>query len=106
MLPNRRRDNRRISNLPVEICIGSQVTIAGRLKDISLKSAFIQMKSSAYMQVNDELNFLIKCSCDDSEDSVGGVARISRILTGEGIAIYFTRIDDASMSRLQALIAQ
>ena len=106
MLPNRRRDNRRISNLPVEICIGSQVTIAGQLKDISLKSAFIQMKSSVYMQINDELNFLIKWSAGDNENSVGGVARISRILAGEGIAIYFTQIDDASMSRLQELIAQ
>ena len=104
MLPNRRQDNRRTSNLPVDICIGSQVTIAGQLKDISLKSAFIQMKSSVYMQINDELNFLIKCSFGENEESVSGVARISRILAGEGIAIYFTRMDDAAASRLQKLI--
>ena len=104
MQNNRRQDNRIAANLPVEICLGSQVTIHGQLQDISSKSAFIRMKSSAFMQMNDELNFLIRCSAGESQDAVVGVARISRIAVGEGIAIYFTQMDQTSSSRLKQLI--
>ena len=104
MLNNRRENNRVAASLPVEICIGSQVTIQGQLKDISSKSAFIRMKSSVFMQLNDELHFLIRCSTEESQEAFGGVARISRIAIGEGIAIYFTKMDESSSSRLKQLI--
>ncbi len=104
MLNNRREDTRVAVNLPVEICIGSQVTIQGQLKDISSKSAFILIKSSVFMQLNDEFNFLIKCSAQESEDTVGGVARISRIAAGEGIAIYFTKMERSASARLKQLV--
>jgi hypothetical protein len=104
MYDNRRQNNRVNANLPVEICIGSQVTIQGFLRDLSLKSAFISMKGNIYLQVNDELNFLIKCAADDLEKCVGGVARISRIAAGEGIAIYFTKLDENASAKLQQLI--
>ena len=103
MSDNRRQNNRVGANLPIEIYVDSQVTIQGRVKDLSSKSAFIQMKSSVYMQLNDELNFLIKLS-QGAENDVGGVGRISRIAPGEGIAIYFTQMDEAGTSRLQQLI--
>ena len=104
MLNNRRENNRIAASRPVEIGIGSQVTIQGQLKDLSAKSAFIRMKSSVFMQLHDELNFLIKSSSGAEDDSFGGVARISRIAAGEGIAIYFTKMDPSDASRLQQLI--
>jgi len=105
MQENRRQHNRIASNWPVEISIGSQVVIQGRLKDLSVKSAFVRMKSSVYMKINDELGFTIKCSPEDngSEGTVSGEARISRIAPGEGIAIYFTKLMEGS-SRLQELV--
>ena len=104
MFNNRRQSNRIASELPVEISIGSQVVIQGRLKDISIKGAFIRMKSSVFMQVNDEINFQIKCSSVDAVDTVSGAARISRITAGEGIAIYFTKLTEGSEPCLQRLV--
>lgn len=101
---NRRQNNRVNSTLPVEISIGSQVTIQGRLKNLSDKSAFVEMRSSLFLQLNDELNFQIKYSLDDPDKSITGVARISRIAAGEGIAIYFTKLDTADAARLKELL--
>ena len=105
MLSNRRKHARIITNWPVEITVGSQVIIRGQLKDLSFKSAFIRMKSSVYMELNDELNFQIKCTPDNAEQTVSGEARISRIAAGEGIVIYFTKLIGDSSSRLQQLVA-
>ena len=62
MLNNRRLNSRVASNLPVEISIGSQVIIHGQLKDLSSKDAFVRMKSNIFIELNDALNFEIKCS--------------------------------------------
>ena len=103
MLNNRRQNDRVSSNLTVEIAIGSQVVIQGQLRDLSSKGAFIRMKSSVFLQQNDELNFQIKCSSVE-EDIINGEARISRIVVGEGIAIYFTKLSEQSTLRLQQLL--
>ena len=102
---NNQRQSQRLSfTFPVEISIGSQITLRGQLKDLSLKSAFIKMSNSIYMQPNDELDFLIQSSLNNGEKGVQGSARISRIVAGEGIAIYFTKMDDDSSTRLKALV--
>jgi c-di-GMP-binding flagellar brake protein YcgR len=105
MRPNEQRQDLRIDlELPVEISVGSQLTLHGTLKDVSQKSAFITMKSSVYLQTNDEVGFAIQLDPDDDTQLIEGMARISRIAVGEGMAIYFTKMDDASTGRLKGLL--
>ena len=101
---NQRRDSRVNAELPVNIGIGSQLTLNGQLKDLSLKSAFIRIKSSVYFQMNDELKVTIHCSQDDPERVIEGMARISRLVPGEGFAVYFTKMEDSSTERLRELL--
>ena len=105
MRPNEQRQESRVGlEFPVQISVGSQFTLHGTLKDISPKSAFITMKSSVYLQNNDEVGFLIRLSPDSDTDTIEGMARISRIAVGEGMAIYFTKMDDGSTGRLRGLL--
>ena len=105
MRPNEQRQESRVGvELPVQISVGSQFTIQGTLKDLSPKSAFITMKSSVYLQNNDEVGFSIRLAPDDDTKVIEGLARISRIAVGEGMAIYFTKMDDASTGRLRDLV--
>ncbi|MCA9409430.1 MAG: PilZ domain-containing protein [Candidatus Omnitrophica bacterium] len=100
-----RRQNRRVStNLTIDLQIDQQITIQGRIRNISEKSAFIQMKSSVYMKVNDELDIAIKYLNGDSEQAIKGRARISRLEAGQGIAIYFIKMEEDSIERLQQLV--
>ena len=96
-----RRELRVGSELLARISIGSQLTIQGKLKDLSIKSAFITIKASIYLQLNDEVGFAIQVSPDNVSDVIQGLARISRIVPGEGLAIYFTRMDAKSEARLK-----
>ena len=101
---NLRQSQRTSVSFPIQINFGSQISLQGQLKDISLKSAFIKIKSSIYMQPNDDISFVIKRSSDSVEEPVQGYARISRVSAGEGIAIYFTKMDESSSNRLKELI--
>lgn len=101
---NQRQNQRFQTNFLIQLMIGTQITLHGQLRDLSLKSAFIQIKESIYMQPNDELNFIIRRSVENLDDCVQGQARISRISAGEGIAIYFTKMDDDSVERLKILV--
>lgn len=101
---DQRQDQRVDLALPAQISIGSQLSLQGSLKDLSLKSAFISMKSRVYLQMNDEVGFSIQCTPGKEEDLIQGQARISRISVGEGLAIYFTKMDDSSADRLKALL--
>ncbi len=101
---NRRKNNRIRSNLPIEIQIDKQITISGELKDLSPKSAFIKVNNSVYMQVNDEFNFTINTAFNDITDQVRGKARISRIKKGEGIAVFFTQMDENSSNSLKQML--
>lgn len=99
-----RQESRFSVDLAAQISVGTQLTIQGRVKDLSLKSAFIVMKAGVYLQVHDEVGFAFQLSPTDEKPAVQGVARISRIVPGEGMAIYFTAVDDASLSRLKKLL--
>ncbi|MBF0387074.1 MAG: PilZ domain-containing protein [Candidatus Omnitrophica bacterium] len=101
---NLRSDSRVSSELPARLSIGSQLTLNGRLKDLSLKSAFIRIKHSVYVQLNDEVGFAIQISMNNAEELIEGMARISRIAGGEGLAIYFTRMEEPSIRRLKELL--
>ena len=101
---NQRQAPRTTNSLPIQLKFGTQIILEGQLKDLSLKSAFIKIKESIFMQPNDEVNFSIRRSRNGVEESVEGLGRISRIAAGEGIAIYFTKMDEDSSSRLRELI--
>ena len=83
MRPNEQRQESRVGlEVPVEISIGSQLTLHGTLKDLSTKSAFITMKSSVYLQNNDEVGFIIRLTPEKDTDVITGMARISRTVCG------------------------
>ena len=105
MVNNHRTTQRYNFSLPVNLSFGTQITLQGQIRNLSLKSAFINVKSSVHMALNDELTFHIGNSADNPEDHIQGSARISRLAVGEGIAIYFTAMDETSSSRLQELIS-
>lgn len=98
---NQRQSSRASSSLPIQISIDSQITLKGELKDLSLKSAFIRVKTSVYIQTHDEVDFTIQLS---PTDLIKGSAHISRISPGEGFAIYFTTMDDASTTLLKKIV--
>jgi len=99
------REEQRVSSaLPIQIIIGSQVTLQGQLKNLSSKSAFVKIKGSIYLQLNDKLDFVIPLSSTNEEEKIAGVGRVSRIEAGEGYAIYFTKMDADSSGRLKKLL--
>ncbi len=99
------RSQPRISvELPVTISIGSQLTVKGQLKDISSNSAFVKIKNNVYLSVNDEVGVSIQSPDDEDKVLVKGSACISRIVPGEGFALYFTKIDEASSKAIKKLL--
>ncbi len=105
MQDNRRQHNRIAVNFPIDLKIDSQITLEGKLKDISPKSAFIEIRSSVPMHVNDQFDFHVRCAQEPDKKDLSGTICISRIALGEGIAVYFTKIDEKSSSRLKELTA-
>ena len=104
-MQNNRRQNQRVPiNYPINLKIDTQVTVQGRLKDITEKSAFVLMSHSVYLKVNDEVEFIIKAVSENTEKDVSGIARVSRVAVGEGIVIYFTKFYNDSSLRLLELI--
>jgi hypothetical protein len=101
-----RRDPRISSEFPVRISIGSQITVQGYLKDLSLNSAFIRIKNNIFVKAGDDLGFAIQASPDDADALVEGTARISRIVPGEGLAIYFSKMSDNSLKNLKKLLSK
>ena len=106
MVSNQRQNNRIPSNLPIHLSVGSQLTFQGYLKDISLISAFVRVQNRVYLEPHEELKFSIKRHSGQEDQSIEGRARISRIADGEGIAIYFTQMDQASTERLRQLVTK
>lgn len=101
---NDQRGQPRVSvEFPATISVGSQLTVNGQLKDLSLNSAFIRIKNSIFLNINDEIGFTIQCSANDA-DLVQGLARISRMVPGEGLVIYFTKIDDTSLKNIKKFL--
>ena len=89
---------------PVTISVGSQLTVKGQLKDLSLGSAFIRIKNNIYLSINDEVGIIIQPSPEGTDVAIEGLARVSRIVPGEGLAVYFTKLDDDSVNSLKKLL--
>jgi len=89
---------------PATISVGTQLTVKGHLKDLSLNSAFVRIKNAIYLNINDEIGITIQCSSDDASVQIQGQARISRIVPGEGFVVYFTKIDDDSLKNIKKLL--
>lgn len=100
-----RKDLRVNSELPATISVGSQLTVQGKLKDLSLTSAFISIKSSIFLQNNDEVGFTIQCS-GDAQDLIEGSGYVSRLVPGEGLVVFFTKMDKDSSERLKKIVAR
>ena len=101
---DQRREPRVSTEFIIMIRIGSQISVRGQLKDISLSSAFIKIKSSVFLKTGDEVRFAIQSSPDDAAPLMQGLAHISRIEPGEGFAIYFSKMDDASLKYLKEFL--
>jgi len=91
-------------DLPATISVGSQISVKGQLKDLSLNSAFIRIKHIIYLNVNDEIGITVECTSGDVNVLIQGLARISRIIPGEGFAVYFTKIDEESLKCIKKLL--
>ena len=104
MINNQRNIQRLSLSFPIDLIFGTQITLHGQIKDLSLKSAFIIVKSSIHMDTNDELKFSITGLPDDPDGVIEGSATISRVAPGEGIAIYFTKMDERSTKNLQRIV--
>ena len=102
---NDQRGQPRVSvEFPATVSVGSQLTVKGQLKDLSLNSAFIRIKNSLYLNINDAVGITIQCSPDDENEMIQGMARISRMVPGEGFVVYFTKIDEASLKYIKKLL--
>lgn len=100
-----KRNTQRISlSHPIQIQFGSQIILKGQLRDVSLKSGFINIRYSVHISINDTLTFLIDNLPNNIPGTIKGTARVSRVDIGEGIAIYFVKMDQDSISRLSKLI--
>ena len=96
------RGQQRLSvDFPATISVGTQLTIKGQVKDISLNSAFIKIKNSIFLNINDEVGITIQCSANEL---IQGLARISRMVPGEGFVVYFTKIDDDSVKHIKKIL--
>jgi hypothetical protein len=89
---------------PATISVGSQLTVKGQLKDLSMNSAFVRIKNNLYLNINDEIGITIQCSSNDASVQIQGMARISRMVPGEGFVVYFTKIDDDSLKYIKKLL--
>jgi hypothetical protein len=102
---NDQRGQPRVSvEYPATVSVGTQLTVKGHLKDLSLNSAFIRIKNNLYLNINDEVGIAIQCSSDDVSVQIHGLARISRIVPGEGFVVYFTKIDDDSLKNIKRIL--
>jgi len=63
-------------------------------------------KGSLYLRTNEEISLTIQFGPDPVQNLIEGMACISRIMEGEGLAVYFTKMDDVSTSRLRNLLQQ
>ena len=105
MYKNQRESQRIAMSIPIQLSFGTQIILLGQIKDLSLKSAFVKVKSSICMAPHDELNFAVEISESNPQGRIQGSARISRVTVGEGIAIYFTKMDESSTNRLQEIVS-
>jgi hypothetical protein len=104
---NDQRGQPRVSlDLPATISIGTQLTVKGLLKDISQNSAFIKIKNMIYVNVNDQVGLSVQASPTDDTVMIEGTVRISRIVPGEGFAVYFEKMDDSSLKNIKKFLTE
>ncbi|MDE2028845.1 MAG: PilZ domain-containing protein [Candidatus Omnitrophica bacterium] len=105
MRNNEQRSQPRVNlEIPATISIGSQLSVKGQLKDLALNSAFIKIKNILYLNVNDEIGITIEGYAEDPNAKIAATARISRIVPGEGFAVYFTQVDEESLKCIKKLL--
>ncbi len=101
----RRKEHRIKIELPIKISIGSQVTVQGHIRDISINSAFIMIGHNIFINSNDEVRFSFEhVNAEGQKNLIQGSAYVSRIVKGEGFAICFTKLDEASAVNLKKIV--
>lgn len=100
----RRRDQRVSLEMAVQISVGSQITVSGALKDLSLGSAFIKLKSNIFLNVGDEVTMTLETPDIENTSGINILARISRSIPAEGFAVYFLSMDENSLSGLKKIL--
>jgi hypothetical protein len=102
---NDQRSQPRVSvEFPATVSVGSQLTVKGQLKDLSLASAFIRIKNNIYLNINDEVGITIQSAADEEGTQIQAMARISRMVPGEGFVVYFTQIDENSIKQIKKIM--
>ena len=101
MQNERRYVKRIVTEVAIDLKIDSQITVCGNVKNINENGAFIQIKSSVSMRVNDQFEFVIK----NEQGRIAGMVCISRVVPGDGIGVYFLDLDSDSKKNIQILIS-
>lgn len=100
----RRQHNRYSLNLPIQICIGTQIILDKMVRDISNKSAFVLMEGSVFINRFDELDFKIEVELDNFEFKIEGKAQVLRVDSPEGIVLSFKKLEGDAQAQLEKLV--
>ena len=100
----RRREYRNTIETPIKINVGTQLSVLGQTKDISINSALILIKNNIFLDTNDKITFSFEYSTKGEKLTVEGSAYVSRIIKGEGFAISFTQLTGNSLSNLKKIL--
>lgn len=101
---NEYNDKRKEQRVPVvakiKISIGTQFTVEGQIKDLTVNSAFILMRNNIYLNTNDDVLYEFQVA----DYVVKGKANVTRIVKGEGFVICFMNLDPVSQKNLMLIL--
>ncbi len=101
---DKRKEQRVAVTAKIKISIGTQLTVEGQIKDITLNSAFITMRNNIYLNSNDTISYEFEVTLDGKLCIFKGNAYVTRIVKGEGFVISFLKMDEASLNNLKKLL--
>lgn len=99
----KRQESRINSSLSVLVSIGTQLTLKGNLRDLSMTSAFVNIKESVFIETGDDITLSFNQSNVEVDDFIKVSAKVSRLVKGEGFAVYFTKVTDSAKEEIQKL---
>lgn len=98
-----RKEARVNTQSSVLISIGTQLSFQGQLRDLSMNSAFVVAKDSIFLEAGDAITLSFPMASANTEDPLKVFACVSRMVKGEGFAVYFTKMTDSVKEELQKL---
>lgn len=88
----------------IKISIGTQLTVEGQIKDITLTSVFVSMRNNIYLNSNDTIQYEFETTVEGKPYVFKGNAYVTRIVKGEGFVISFSGMDDVSLNNLKRVL--